>query len=600
MNSVAVYRPRELVRKSLPFVAPYRAGLAGTMALALAIAATHVTEPLVLMKLFDELSGARRLSELGTCLLVLVGLLACREALSAILDWGSWRIRVGVNFRLTRAIVQRLHSLPVSYHQEQNVGALMTRVDRGITGAVTAFAEVAFQVFPSVVYFAIALIIMARLDWRLTLIAVAFAPLAPGIGAWAAREQTDRERSLMDRWTSLYSRLNEVLSSIIVIKSFAREEAEGNRFLRGVESANDVVVRGVRRDASVSAAKNLSTGLARLAVTGAGAILVARGEVSLGALVAFLGYVGGLFGPVQGLTGAYQTLRKGTVGLETVLSLLDAPDCLQDAEDSVPAGELAGHVEFRCVQFGYDESRPVLRGVTLEVHQGETVALVGPSGAGKSTLMALVQRLYDPTGGSVRIDGRDVREFQQRSLRSRIGVVLQDTALLSDSILDNIRMGAPDADESEVMAAARAANAHEFISRLPQGYRTLVGERGCKLSAGQKQRIAIARALLRDPSILILDEPTSALDAESEAQVQQALARLKSGRTTFVIAHRLATVLDADRIVVLRNGEVFESGTHEQLMRLDGLYASMARKQHLGRRRKSESRGELEALREAV
>ncbi|HZU82463.1 MAG TPA: ABC transporter ATP-binding protein, partial [Polyangiaceae bacterium] len=343
-----------------------------------------------------------------------------------------------------------------------------------------------------------------------------------------------------------------------------------------------IVVRGVGTDSAFSAAKNGAVAAARLSAIALGGFYVARGELSLGALVAFLGYVGALFGPVQGLAGMVQTVRRGLVGLEIVFSILDANESLGDAPDAVELSGVRGEVEFRRVTFGYRRGQVVLRGIDLHVRAGQTVALVGPSGSGKTTLMALLQRLYDPDAGQVLIDGLDLTRLKQRSLREHIGVVLQDNVLFSDSVRDNIALGRPGASLEAIERAARDAHAHEFITELPEGYDTLVGERGATLSAGQRQRIAIARALLKDPPILVLDEATSALDAESEELVQDAMRRLEQGRTTFVVAHRLTTVTSADCILVFRRGQIIESGSHEELVARDGYYASLVRRQVRG------------------
>jgi len=360
------------------------------------------------------------------------------------------------------------------------------------------------------------------------------------------------------------------------------EEQEKRRFLGGVDDANGVVLRGVARDSKTNATKNWMMVTARITALGVGGYFVMRHTMTLGSLIAFVSYLGGLFAPIQTLTGMYATLNRASVSVDSVLSILEAQDALGDAPDARDTGEVAGDVSFENVSFAYRPGCPVIKGVNLHVKKGEHVALVGPSGSGKSTLMALLQRLYDPTSGSIRVDGRDIREFKQRSLRSQIGVVLQDGMLFNDTIFDNIAFGVPSAGWAEVEAAARAANAHDFIMALPHGYDTVIGERGAKLSGGERQRIAIARTLLKNAPILILDEATSALDAETEEQVQSALGRLAAGRTTFLIAHRLATVTQADRIVVLKGGAIAEMGTHESLLRQNGYYASLVRRQLRG------------------
>ncbi|MBC7174535.1 MAG: ABC transporter ATP-binding protein [Polyangiaceae bacterium] len=315
--------------------------------------------------------------------------------------------------------------------------------------------------------------------------------------------------------------------------------------------------------------------MARFAALGVGGFLVLRGEVTAGTLVAFLSYVGGLFGPLQNLSNVYRTARTAGVSLDVLLDVIDAEDQVPDAPHAIESPPLRGEVRFEDVRFGYEEGRSVLEGVDLHVRPGERVAVVGPSGGGKTTMMALLQRLYDPSGGRVSVDGIDVKDVQQRSLRSQIGVVTEEPLLFDDTLENNIRYGKPDASREEVEAAIEAAQLEEVVQKLPAGYETRLGERGSRISAGDRQRVAIARALLKAPPVLVLDDATSALDAECEHRVHGALERLAEGRTTFIVAHRLSTAASADRILVLRDGKIAEDGSHRELMKKGGYYAEM-------------------------
>jgi ATP-binding cassette, subfamily B, bacterial len=571
------------LHQAVRFALPQRNAILVVLALTAFMAAANAAEPLALKYIFDGLAQGGTFELLIRGLALLSVLALGREAAHGFSDWLTWRTRIGLQYALLEATVGKLHNMPLRMQRSEGVGAIMTRLDRSIQGFVDAVTKLLINVLPAFIFLMIAISIMFALDWRLALLVLLFAPMPAVIAMHAAPEQVRRERSLLDRWSRIYSRFNEVLSGILIVRSFTMEEVEKRRFLSEVAEANQLVVRGVATDAGYGATANLVIAMARLAAIALAGYFVMMGEVTVGTMIAFLGYVGGLFGPVQGLSGLYQTLSKAQVSLDEIFRILDVQEYLGDSPDAQELTEARGDVQFQDVSFRYEQSnRPLLDGVSFRVSAGETIAIVGPSGSGKTTLMALLMRFYDPQSGMVCIDGRDLRHLKQSSIRRHIGVVLQDPLLFNDTIRANIGYARPGATLAEVQVAAKSVNVHDMIMRLPERYDTIVGERGALLSVGERQRITIARAVLKDPRILVLDEATSALDVESEQAVQAALEVLTRGRTTFVIAHRLSTVVNADRILVLREGRVAESGSHAELLRANGYYASLVQRQQHG------------------
>jgi subfamily B ATP-binding cassette protein MsbA len=368
--------------------------------------------------------------------------------------------------------------------------------------------------------------------------------------------------------------LQEKIAGAAVVKAFGREEHEAERFYRSTRRMQDVAVRNVALSSAHQATSTFLTTVAPLVVVGAASVLVLDGNLSVGTMIAVYAYLGSLYLPLQRFSELGVTISNSTAAMERIFEFFDVRSEVVDGPEAREIERARGGVAFKSVVFSYPQrrDRQVLRGVSFDVVPGETVAIVGRSGAGKTTLASLIPRFYDADAGAVTIDGIDVQELSLASLRRQIGIVAQDPILFSGSVQENLLYGRPAAGAEELMAAARAANAHDFIEELPEGYATVVGERGLRLSGGQRQRLAIARTFLKDPPILILDEATASLDAESEHLIQEALRRLMRGRTTFIIAHRLSTILGADRILVMERGRIVDSGRHADLLARGGVY----------------------------
>jgi ATP-binding cassette subfamily B protein/subfamily B ATP-binding cassette protein MsbA len=521
---------------------------------------------------------------------VLAGLLifAANSAADVVLTRAWIQVGQRMVYRLAGDLFGHIQRRSLLFHSRNPVGDSMSRITGDSWSAYKVVDTLLFTPGYALVLAAGTVAVMARLDLRLTLLALAAAPIMAGTSILAGRPIRLAGRARREIEARLQSHLQQTLSSIQVVQAFAQEQREQQRF----HALTTTALGAQRRGLLVSSLCGLASGLAFTLGIGAvlwvGALDVLQGQLSLGGLLVFLAYLTALQGHFKVFVTAYTTLQEVGPSADRVLEMLRADLEMVDRPGALPLPPVQGHVQLEAVSFGYEPGRPVLRDVSLEVMPGQTVAVVGATGAGKTTLVSLVPRFFDPWQGRVLIDGRDVRDVQVKSLREQVGLVLQEPFVFPFTIAENIAYGRPGATRQQIEGAARAANLHDFVQQQPQGYDTVVGQRGATLSGGERQRLSIARALLKDAPILILDEPTSALDAETERLLLEALERLMKGRTTFIIAHRLSTIRNADRIVVLDEGQVVEMGTHGDLLARGGRYARLHRMQAGERTRRRE------------
>jgi ATP-binding cassette subfamily B protein/subfamily B ATP-binding cassette protein MsbA len=494
---------------------------------------------------------------------------------------------VGVRFGqrmvydLAADLFLHLQRLSLLYHSHRPVGDSIARVTADPYGAHLLVNAALLPLLQSAVSLVAMFGIMWALDPTLTLLALAVTPfLVLAIVVFGGPMKT-RTRTRLDLEGRMIASVQQTLTAIPVVQAFTREELEHARFQRYAQETAVAYQRATMADMWFKVAVGLVTTAGTAAVMWVGGLYALDGRVSVGTLLVFLSYLASLYTPLNALTYTASTLQHARANADRVMEILDTPADVRDGPDARDIA-VRGHVVYEDVTFGYEAQRPVLHGVSLEAHPGEVVAIVGPSGAGKTTLVNLLLRFFDPWSGRISIDGHDVKRLRVRTLREQVAVVLQEPFIFPLTIAENIGYGRPQASRADIAAAAAAANAAGFVDALPDGYDTLVGERGMTLSGGEKQRLSIARAFLKNAPILILDEPTSALDAGTERLLLDALARLMANRTTFIIAHRLSTIQAADRILVLTDGAIVEQGRHAELLERGGLYATLYRTQFGG------------------
>lgn len=588
------------IRRIAAFARPYRAWIAVFLVLVVVDALVGAATPLVYKAIIDKgiVAGS---SGVVVALAFVVALLAVLSAgIGLAQRWYSARIGEGLIFDLRTQVFDHIQRMPIGFFSRAQTGALVTRVNSDVQGAQQAFTSTLSNVVGNLVAVVATLAAMAVLSWQITLLSLTLLPLFVLPARWVGRRLADitRERYRLngEMGQMMTERFN--VSGALVVKLFGRPDDESATFAGRAGRVRDIGTTSAMYSRIVMTALGLLASLATALVYGLGGVMAVGGTIGIGTLVALTAYLNRLYGPLTSLSNVQVDVMTTLVSFERVLEVLDLQPTITDPADPValPAGPVA--VELEDVRFRYptaaevslaslegvarlDDGEPeeILHGVSLRVDPGRTLALVGPSGAGKSTLAGLVSRLYDPTAGAVRIGGVDLRDTSLTEVGRTVGVVAQDVHLFHDTLAANLRYAKPTASDAELEAALRAAQIWDVVAQLPDGLDTVVGDRGHRMSGGEKQRIAIARLLLKDPRVVVLDEATAHLDAGSEAAVQAALEVALAGRTSIVIAHRLATVRNADQIAVLDGGRIVELGTHDELVARGGLYAELSRTQ---------------------
>jgi subfamily B ATP-binding cassette protein MsbA len=589
--------PREKLVLVRSMLRPYRKWLLVILAAMLIETAMTLAGPWPLKLVLDSIIGSHKppgwlapflaghgdkLQVAAAAALMVVAIAVVNAVASYIDDYYTESVSQWVAHDLRTTLYEHLQSLSLRYYDTHQSGSLLSTLTADVKTIQGFASSGTLGILVDLLSIVGMLGVMLWLDWDFALLAVAVTPFLLLFVARFNREVKRATHEVRRYQSDIVAVTEQGLESMRVIQAFGRQDLEERRLSQVSQASVDAALKARRAKSLLSPAVALTVALCTALVLWRGSALVLAGAMSIGSLTVFLTYLSKFFKPVQDLAKMSSTIAQTSVAIERIQTILDADEVLPQRPDGRDPGTLRGRIELDRVSFAYDPETPVLRSVTLTIAPGESVGIVGPTGGGKSTVVSLIPRFYDPTSGVVCIDGVDLREYRLDALRRNIGYVLQDTALFHGTIRDNLAYGRIEATDAEIRAAARLAKVDEFVARLPDGYATMVGERGATLSGGQRQRIGIARAVLRDAPILILDEPTAALDTESEKLVIEALRQLMKGRTVLTVAHRLSTIRHADRIVVLKDGVVAEQGTHDELVALGGTYAQLYRTQAEG------------------
>ena len=569
----------KVFRRLLGYMRPYWHAVVGALVLTMINAGSQAAGPFLIGRAVDEFIDAGDKTGLAWTMVALAGVyLAGFFAMRFQIYWMSWAGQ-NVLADLREKVFDKVEELSLQYLEGKEAGDLMSRLVNDMDAINTFLSQGLSQSIGSLLAITGVVVAMLALEWKLALATLAIVPLMLLTTGQFARWARSAFRRTRETIGDVSADLQEELDGVKVAQAFNRSDLNIRRFAERNAANRDANVSANAVTSAFAPAMDVLSTLDTAIVAGYGGFLAVNGMISVGVVVSFLQYVQNFFRPIQTVAQIWTLAQSAFAAAERVFELIDTEADIQDVYEAPELPELAGRVSFDNVTFAYEVGRPVLQDIVFEAEAGQTVAVVGPTGAGKSTLVSLIPRFYEVSQGAIHLDDRDVRTVTQQSIRKQIGMVLQEPFLFSGTVMENIRYGNLDASSEVVMEAAKAANAHDFIERLPEGYQTEVGERGGMLSQGQRQLVSIARAVLADPRILILDEATASVDTRTEALIQEALAHLLAGRTSFVIAHRLSTVRNADVILALDEGEIVERGSHEELLNRDGLYADLYRRQ---------------------